>query len=217
MILFRWESLISHTLHLGLTCTYTKWLSDWSACENNGIFYGEIVMYALVNISHLDVTFVIVLYSQTTFCFPFLSLCFVYECFFIVSRFVQKENSEKSRGLTFIQYIPVQHRMWQCASILLSDKLKKCVYYRIIILSELWNSLKEWTIQKKRKLPSLQCDNMHQFSRATWMNWAAVLWLFGYSQVWKQPHWPKVSQSESRFGMVQVNCPFDGISFFLFL
>ena len=70
--------------------------------------------------------------------------------------------------------------------------------------------------KKLRKLQSLQYDNMHQFSGAAWMNRAAVLWLIGYSQVWKQPHWPKVSQSESCFGMVQVNCPFDGISFFFF-
>ena len=63
----------AHTLHLWSTCTYPKWLSDWPARENNGIFYEEIVMYTLVNISHQDVTFFIVLYSQTTFCFPFLS------------------------------------------------------------------------------------------------------------------------------------------------
>ena len=63
----------AHTIHLWSTCTYPKWLSDWPARENNGIFYGEIVMYTSVNISHQDVTFFIVLYSQTTFCFPFLS------------------------------------------------------------------------------------------------------------------------------------------------
>ena len=137
IIQMRVPHLHTWTLHVWSTCTYAKWLSDWSACENNGIFYREIVMYALVNISHQDVTFFIVLYSQTTFCFPFLSLCFLCVRFFIVSRFEHNENSEKSRGLTFIHYVPAQHWMWQCASILLSDVLKKCVYYRII-LSELW-------------------------------------------------------------------------------
>lgn len=129
----------AHTLHLGSPCTYPKWLPDWSAGENNGISYGEIIMYASVNISHQDVTFFTVLYGQTTFWFPFLSLCFVYVlcvCF-IVSRFVQKENSEKSRGLTFIHYISAWYWMWKCASILPSDVLEKCVYYRII-LSKLW-------------------------------------------------------------------------------
>ena len=64
--------------------------------------------------------------------------------------------------------------------------------------SELWliNSLNEWTIhhcakKKWQKLPSLQYDNMHQFSGATQMNRASVLWLVRYSPVWKQPHWPK--------------------------
>ena len=89
--------------------------------------------------------------------------------------------------------------------------------------SELWliNSLNEWTIhhcakKKRQKLPSLQYDNMHQFSGATQMNRASVLWLVRYSPVWKQPHWPKDSQSESCFGMVQVNCPFDDTSFFFY-
>lgn len=68
--------------------------------------------------------------------------------------------------------------------------------------------------KKLRKLPSLQYDNMHQLSGASRMNRATVLWLVQYSPVWKQPHWPKDSQSDSCFGMVQVNCPFDGISFF---
>ena len=64
--------------------------------------------------------------------------------------------------------------------------------------SELWliNSLNEWTIhhcakKKWQKLPSLQYDNMHQFSGATQTNRASVLWLVRYSAVWKQPHWPK--------------------------
>ena len=42
----------AYTLHLWSICTCPKWLFDWSARENNETFYGEMVMYALVNISH---------------------------------------------------------------------------------------------------------------------------------------------------------------------
>ena len=57
LIKWAWDACdlsLSFSKEKGSTCTYPKRLSDWLARENNRIFYGEVVMHALVTISHQD-------------------------------------------------------------------------------------------------------------------------------------------------------------------
>ena len=91
LIKWAWDACdlsLSFSKEKGSTCTYPKRLSDWLARENNRIFlwrscYARISYYFPSG----SVTFFIVSYSQTTFCSPFLSLCFVYVRIFEVTRF----------------------------------------------------------------------------------------------------------------------------------